>query len=153
MIVVKVTFFTECVTCQERTRLNYYYLTSYENYSPFLSLNALFQIKAEVNKLYRLLELDVDGVFKYMLLLKKKKYAALTVSKLPNGKMVTERELKGLDIVRRDWSQLASNAGKYVIDQILSDMSLDERVAAIHTYLEELGSKLREGKVSGDIAH
>lgn len=31
------------------------------------------RVKAEVNKLYRLLEIDVDGIFKSMLLLKKKK--------------------------------------------------------------------------------
>lgn len=30
-------------------------------------------IKLEVNKLYRLLEIDVDGIFKCLLLLKKKK--------------------------------------------------------------------------------
>lgn len=51
-------------------------------------------------------------MFKYMLLLKKKKYAALTVSRLANGQVVEEQELKGLDIVRRDWSQLASDCGK-----------------------------------------
>lgn len=33
--------------------------------------------KELVNKHYRLLEIDVDGVFKSMLLLKKKKYAAV----------------------------------------------------------------------------
>lgn len=70
------------------------------------------QIKSEVNKLYKLLELDIDGVYKYILLLKKKKYAALAVTKLPNGQLVEEQELKGLDIVRRDWSQLASDCGK-----------------------------------------
>ena len=47
-----------------------------------------------------------------MLLLKKKKYAALTMTKLPNGQVVAEQELKGLDIVRRDWSQIASDTGK-----------------------------------------
>ena len=31
------------------------------------------KVKGEVNKLYRLLEIDVDGIFKSMLLLKKKK--------------------------------------------------------------------------------
>ena len=31
------------------------------------------QVKSEVNKLYRLLEIDIDGIFKSMLLLKKKK--------------------------------------------------------------------------------
>ena len=37
------------------------------------------QVKKEVNKLYKTLELEIDGVFKSMLLLKKKKYAAITV--------------------------------------------------------------------------
>lgn len=72
----------------------------------------MIQIKAEVNKLYRQVELDVDGVFKYMLLLKKKKYAAVTISQLPNGDYVSSQELKGLDIVRRDWSQISAEAGK-----------------------------------------
>ena len=31
------------------------------------------KVKLEVNKMYRLLEMEVDGVFKCMLLLKKKK--------------------------------------------------------------------------------
>lgn len=71
-------------------------------------------MKAEINKLYRLLEIDIDGVYKPMLLLKKKKYAALSVSKSSDGKIITKEEIKGLDIVRRDWSQLAKDAGQYV---------------------------------------
>ena len=78
---------------------------------PFWVL-CILQIKMEVNKLYRQGELDVDGVFKYMLLLKKKKYAALTLTQLPSGELITRQELKGLDIVRRDWSQLSAEAGK-----------------------------------------
>lgn len=35
------------------------------------------RVKLEVNKLYRLLEIDVDGIFKSMLLLKKKKSVML----------------------------------------------------------------------------
>ena len=31
------------------------------------------KVKVEVNKLYRLLEIDIDGIFKSMLLLRKKK--------------------------------------------------------------------------------
>lgn len=71
-----------------------------------------FQVKTEVNKLYKLLELDIDGVFKCMLLLKKKKYAALSIQKTADGKYSTSQELKGLDIVRRDWCDLAKEAGK-----------------------------------------
>lgn len=37
-------------------------------------------VKNAVNKLYKSLELELDGIFKCMLLLKKKKYAALTVA-------------------------------------------------------------------------
>lgn len=46
-----------------------------------------------------------------MLLLKKKKYAALIVEKTPTQEFVYKTELKGLDIVRRDWCQLARSIG------------------------------------------
>lgn len=52
------------------------------------------QVKREVNKLYRSLELDLDGVFKSMLLLKKKKYAALIVVEGPDGSVTYEKEMK-----------------------------------------------------------
>ena len=66
--------------------------------------------------MYKHLELDIDGVFKRLLLLKKKKYAAVTVQQtIRDGKkeISTQQEIKGLDIVRRDWSQLATRAGRY----------------------------------------
>lgn len=70
------------------------------------------EIKKEVNKTYKKVELDIDGVFKKLLLLQKKKYAVLTMTKLPNGQIQTNKELKGLDIVRRDWCGLACDIGK-----------------------------------------
>lgn len=72
------------------------------------------KVKAEVNKLYKLLEIDIDGVFKSLLLLKKKKYAALVVENHGEGRYSVKQELKGLDIVRRDWCDLAKECGKYV---------------------------------------
>ncbi|KAJ9591406.1 hypothetical protein L9F63_002012 [Diploptera punctata] len=109
------------------------------------------KIKTEVNKLYKQVELDIDGVFKYMLLLKKKKYAAVTISRLPNGKLVTQQEMKGLDIVRRDWSQLSAEAGKFILEQILSDLDPDERILRIHSHLERLKVDLEEGKVPASL--
>ena len=47
-----------------------------------------------------------------MLLLKKKKYAALAVTER-DGQLITEKETKGLDIVRRDWCGLSVDVGKY----------------------------------------
>lgn len=52
------------------------------------------QVKREVNKLYKSLELDLDGVFKSMLLLKKKKYAALVVVEHPDGTVTYDKEMK-----------------------------------------------------------
>lgn len=47
-----------------------------------------------------------------MLLLKKKKYAAISIKKAADGTMTEEKEMKGLDIVRRDWCDLAKEAGE-----------------------------------------
>nr|CAB3264997.1 DNA polymerase alpha catalytic subunit [Phallusia mammillata] len=101
------------------------------------------QVKAEVNKLYRLLEIDIDGVYKSLLLLKKKKYAALSVQRSADGSFTTTQELKGLDIVRRDWCDLAKLAGNYAVNQILSDQPREDIVEKIHENLQEVGTKVK----------
>lgn len=58
-------------------------------------------MKQEVNKLYKKLEIEIDGVFKTMLLLKKKKYAALAIVE-KNGEVHTVRETK-VPCCRNDW--------------------------------------------------
>uniref|UniRef100_A0A8C8JMR1 DNA polymerase n=1 Tax=Oncorhynchus tshawytscha TaxID=74940 RepID=A0A8C8JMR1_ONCTS len=105
------------------------------------------KVKAEVNKLYKLLEIDIDGVFKSLLLLKKKKYAALVVEPLGDGRYSTKQELKGLDIVRRDWCDLAKECGNYVIGQILSDQNRDVIVENIQRHLVDLGEKVANGTI------
>jgi DNA polymerase alpha subunit A len=99
-------------------------------------------VKTAVNKLYKSLELDIDGIFKSMLLLKKKKYAAVTIKEV-DGKVTCEKELKGLDLVRRDWCPLSKETGRFVVDQILSGKPRDEIVLKIHEYLTELAKKVR----------
>jgi DNA polymerase alpha subunit A len=68
-------------------------------------------IRGEVNKLYTKLEIGMDGIFKTLLLLKKKKYAALTVVE-KNGLITAAKEVKGLDLVRRDWCVLSKELGQ-----------------------------------------
>lgn len=63
--------------------------------------------KRSVNKQYKLLEIDIDAVFRRMLLLQKKKYAALKVE--DDGK-TTSKEIKGLDMKRREYSVLSKDA-------------------------------------------
>lgn len=105
------------------------------------------KVKAEVNKLYKLLEIDIDGVFKSLLLLKKKKYAALVVEQHGEGRYTLKQELKGLDIVRRDWSDLAKECGNYVVSQILSDQSRDVIVENIQKHLVEVGENVAAGAI------
>ena len=67
------------------------------------------------------MEIEIDGIFKTMLLLKKKKYAALVITdKAGKPDEVTKMELKGLDMVRRDWCPLSKNIGNYILQLILS---------------------------------
>ncbi|KAI8333396.1 hypothetical protein BC941DRAFT_358178 [Chlamydoabsidia padenii] len=107
-------------------------------------------LKKRVNELYKLLEIDIDGFFKHMLLLKKKKYAALLVEEKPNGELVETVETKGLDLVRRDWCDLSHDVSNRVLAFILSKMDREEVVEQIHTYLREVGTQIRNGEVSLD---
>lgn len=98
----------------------------------------------QVNKRYRLLEIEMDGIYRRMLLLKKKKYAAVKVEPGPNGTSVEVVEQKGLDIVRRDWSPLCKDAGNAALGHILGGAPKEEAVAAIHDALREVRDKARE---------
>lgn len=106
----------------------------------------------QVNKLYRYLEIEIDGIFASMLLLKKKKYAALVVDDLPGpgGLVTTHREAKGLDLVRRDWCVLSKDLGTSVLDAILSGKERDEIVDAIHTLMSGAAEDMRAGKIPID---
>jgi len=106
------------------------------------------QVKREVNKLYKTLELEIDGVFRTMLLLKKKKYAAITVEQKRNGEIDYGREEKGLDLVRRDWCVQSKDTGHYVLDQILStEQEKELTTSKILNNLEELAQKMRDGQL------
>ena len=104
------------------------------------------RVKKEVNRLYRTLELEIDGIFRTMLLLKKKKYAAKTVIEGPNG-VTYGQELKGLDLVRRDWCIQSKDTGRFVADQILSGEDTEIVVNNIHAHLEELAKRMRSGEL------
>ena len=64
--------------------------------------------KKAVNDQYKLLEIDLDGVFKRLLLLQKKKYAAIKVEDDDR----TSTEVKGLDMKRREYCALSKNVSQ-----------------------------------------
>eukprot|EP00946_MAST-07B_sp_MAST-7B-sp1_P002978 g2978.t1 len=104
------------------------------------------KVKREVNKLYRLLEIEIDGVYKTMLLLKKKKYAAIMVEDRPDGSKVLKKETKGLDLVRRDWCNLSKDVGHHTLDLILSGKETEEVVEGIHDHLGKVAAKVKAGE-------
>jgi DNA polymerase alpha subunit A len=102
--------------------------------------------KQKINQKYKLLELDTDGLYNKMLLLRKKKYAALIKdSDKPDSGYTLET--KGLDMVRRDWCELSRNMSKYVLDLLLGGDDQDLSLAQIHSYLTEMGNQVKLGKV------
>ncbi|CAK7337695.1 unnamed protein product [Dovyalis caffra] len=101
----------------------------------------------EVNKKYRCLEIDLDGLYKRMLLLKKKKYAAVKVQ-FKDGTPYEVIERKGLDMVRRDWSLLSKELGDFCLAQILSGGSCEDVVESIHNSLMKVQEDMRSGQVA-----
>jgi len=79
-------------------------------------------------------------VFKSLLLLKKKKYAALNITAWGTKDEQIIKEVKGLDMVRRDWCQLSKNVGNKVLEEILSGKAREDIVEELNNYLCEIGS-------------
>ncbi|CAF0727616.1 unnamed protein product [Brachionus calyciflorus] len=121
--------------------------TNINDYDQVIKLGNM--IKSEVNKLYKHLEIDIDGVFKCLLLLRKKKYAALTiVGRNPKDMSLQyQQEIKGLDVVRRDWCLLAKQIGEKVIGEILSGNQFDIVLTNINKILNDTAEKIKNNSI------
>lgn len=64
--------------------------------------------KRDVNDSYKLLEIDIDNIFRRLLLHAKKKYAAINMVSV-DGKYVEQLEVKGLDMRRREYCALSKD--------------------------------------------
>jgi len=92
------------------------------------------QFKKDRNSRDQILEVELDGVFKKMLLLKKKKYAGLSVtnymqiaqSQNLNIKEQLKLEIKGMDMIRRDWSKLTKDVSNFVLNILMESGDLEE---------------------------
>lgn len=107
--------------------------------------------KIQVNDRYKLLEIDIDNVYKRILLHAKKKYAAMncTIDK-KTGLEVTTLEVKGLDMRRREYCQLSKDTSAFVLDKILSDLDPEQALQDVYQYLEETSSKVKANEFRMD---
>ena len=104
------------------------------------------EFKRSVNERYRLLEIDIDNVFRRLLLHAKKKYAAINLIEV-DGKYVEKLEVKGLDMKRREYCALSKEASSHLLNYILSGEDPDVVVGKIQAYLREMAQTMREEKI------
>jgi DNA polymerase alpha subunit A len=104
------------------------------------------EFKRSVNDRYKLLEIDIDNIFRRLLLHAKKKYAAINMAEV-DGKYVDKLEVKGLDMKRREYCALSKEASQRLLNEILSGDDPEVVLEKIHDYLRELSSKMREGAI------
>jgi len=102
--------------------------------------------KKAVNDRYKLLEIDIDNVFRRILLQAKKKYAAINLVQL-DGKFIEKMEVKGLDMKRREYCNLSKDVSSKLLNEILSGDDSETVIARIHEYLQDISTQMREGKV------
>lgn len=116
--------------------------------------------KKHVNDRYKLLEIDLDSIFQRLLLLQKKKYAAVKIE----DSQRTTTEVKGLDMKRREYCNLSKSVSKYVgmltplestkirfsyvLTCILSGEATEIVVEQIHDYLRTVGTDVRSGNTA-----
>jgi DNA polymerase alpha subunit A len=104
------------------------------------------EFKKAVNERYKLLEIDIDNVFRRLLLHAKKKYAAINLAEV-DGKYIDKLEVKGLDMKRREYCALSKEASQRLLNEVLSGDDPEVVLEKIHEYLRELSGKMREGAI------
>jgi DNA polymerase alpha subunit A len=104
------------------------------------------EFKKAVNDRYKLLEIDIDNVFRRILLQAKKKYAAINLVQI-DGVYKDQMEVKGLDMKRREFCNLSKEVSSQLLNDILSGDESEVVISRIHEYLREIGTKMREGKI------
>ncbi|KAL5421577.1 hypothetical protein PMIN04_005454 [Paraphaeosphaeria minitans] len=100
------------------------------------------EFKKEVNDSYRLLEIDIDNVFRRILLHAKKKYAAINMVPV-DGKYIEKLEVKGLDMRRREYCALSKETSTELLNFLLSGEDSETVVQKIHEYLRTLSENMR----------
>jgi len=118
--------------------------TNVDNIAEALKIGNDF--KRSVNDRYKLLEIDIDNVFRRLLLHAKKKYAAINMAEM-DGKFVEKLEVKGLDMKRREYCALSKEASQKLLNEILSGQDAELVLEKIHEYLRDLSAKMRANAI------
>ncbi|EME41473.1 hypothetical protein DOTSEDRAFT_176630 [Dothistroma septosporum NZE10] len=102
------------------------------------------EFQKSVNEKYELLEIEIDHIFRRLLLHAKKKYAAIQMVEADGGVWKEKLDVKGLDMKRREYCQLSKDTSKELLNYLLSGEESEVAVSKIHDYLRSLGEKMRQ---------
>ncbi len=99
-------------------------------------LNKTYEFLNKINeKLPKDMELEFEGYYKRGIFITKKRYALID----ENGKIT----IKGLEFVRRDWSNIAKKTQKDVLETLLKEGNIE----SAKTIIRDTISDLRNGKI------
>ncbi|ODV85064.1 hypothetical protein CANARDRAFT_28783 [[Candida] arabinofermentans NRRL YB-2248] len=119
--------------------------TGSDNFKDAIKIGEEFKIK--VNERYRLLEIDIDNVFKKLLLHSKKKYAAMNVTMNSDGTESAVLEVKGLDMKRREYCPLSKEISTFVLEKVMGELEPEDALNEIYSYLSEVSAKLNNNEI------
>ncbi|KAF2764947.1 DNA polymeras-like protein alpha catalytic subunit [Teratosphaeria nubilosa] len=100
------------------------------------------EFKKAVNERYELLEIEIDNIFRRLLLHAKKKYAAINMVEV-DGVYKEKMEVKGLDMRRREYCQLSKDTSSELLNYLLSGEDPEKVITQIHDHLRSVGERMR----------
>lgn len=127
------------------------------------AMKAAIGLRVSINKIFpkqgdqrKIIEIEIDGLFSSLLLYKKKKYAAMVVDNYEellntenwsNLHPTEKLEIKGLDMIRRDWSGITKTTGTEILRQILMKGDRDSIIEGLYSRLEQLMEDIEKDKI------
>ena len=101
------------------------------------------EIEKFVNEAMKgIVRIKIEGIFKSLLILSKKRYAGLAVEKEDSG-YKEQMVMKGIETVRRDWCELTSK----VLYDVLNIVLKEQKPAKAFGYVKEILRKLEKNEI------
>ncbi|KAJ6172579.1 hypothetical protein N7470_001646 [Penicillium chermesinum] len=101
------------------------------------------EFKRLVNEQYRLLEIDIDNVFRRLCCMQRRS-TPLSISLKSMASTWRKLEVKGLDMKRREYCALSKEVSSRLLNEILSGEDQEVVLNKVHEYLRELAEKMKE---------
>ncbi|KAF1745190.1 hypothetical protein MXB_4337 [Myxobolus squamalis] len=79
---------------------------------------------------------------------KAKEISQLSITLNSDGTLIRKNEIKGLDIIRHDWSLISKESGSHILELILSVNQHDFLIEKVQEYIINLNEQINSGKIN-----